>query len=196
MEWIRRHASRKSTEESLVSSAEQNCPEAHLSLLQKYLDVAPYLLPNEPEVVAPYLWHTDLHAGNIFVDQGHISSIIDWQGTWVGPLILLARHPRLVDYHGDILLKAPPNFKDLGSEEKIKIRRQMSSSIILSLYERHTAKENPLLDRVFRFPHGPTRLNPIQFVGDTWDDDILPLREALIRVERYVHGSLCSDLQF
>lgn len=120
MEGIRCDAIPTSADDPLGASSEQNSPEAHLSLLQKNLDVAPYLLPDEPEVVAPYLWHSDLHAGNIFVDQGHISSIIDWQGTWAGPLILVARHPRLVDYHGDIILKAPANFKDLGPDEKMK----------------------------------------------------------------------------
>jgi Phosphotransferase enzyme family len=96
----------------------QNSPDSHLSLLQKYLDVAIYLLPDDPGVVAPFIWYTDLHPGNIFVDQGRISSVIDWQGTWAAPFIIQARHPRLVDYHGDIILKAPANFKDIEPDTK------------------------------------------------------------------------------
>ncbi|PWY63891.1 phosphotransferase family protein [Aspergillus heteromorphus CBS 117.55] len=127
-----------------------------------YLKVAPYLLPDAPAVVAPYIWHTDLHAGNIFVQKGKISSVIDWQGLWAAPLILQARHARLVDYDGEVILKAPANFKDLEPAEKTRIRGIM----------------------ILRFDHGRIRCEPILFVGDTWDDDIIPLRESLIRLER------------
>ncbi|KKK20511.1 phosphotransferase family protein, partial [Aspergillus rambellii] len=158
----------KNPDDPLVTSATQNSPESHILLLQKYLEIVPYLLPDDPAVVASHLWHTDLHSGNIFVDRGRICSVIDWQGTWAAPLILQARHPRLVDYHGEIILKAPPSFKDLEPAEKARI-----------------AKQVPLLDKVLHFDHGRTRCEPIQFVGDTWDNDILPLRESLIRIEKY-----------
>ncbi|EDN07706.1 predicted protein [Histoplasma mississippiense (nom. inval.)] len=46
--------------------------------------------------------HTDLHSGNLFVDNGHITSAIDWQGAWAGPLFLERRHPRPIDHHGDV----------------------------------------------------------------------------------------------
>lgn len=185
LEWIKRFAVPKAQDDPLMTSATQNSPSSHISLLHRYLEVAPYLLPSDPaDVVASHLWHTDLHSANIFVDNGHISSVIDWQGTWAAPLILQARHPRLVDYNGDILLKAPANFKDLESDEKKRIREQMSKSIILYLYEKQIAKEVPLLDKVVRYNHGRTICDPIQFVGDTWDDDILPLRESLIRIEK------------
>lgn len=182
--WIQQHATPKSEDDLLVTSATQNSPNSHISLLQKYLKVAPYLLPNDPAVVAPYIWHTDLHSGNIFVHDGKISSVIDWQGLWAAPLILQARHPRLVDYNGEVILKAPANFKHLDPAEKIRIRGCMSSSILLYLYEKQIAKEIPRLDKVLRFDHGRTRCDPILFVGDTWDDELLPLRESLIRLER------------
>ncbi|RJE20973.1 hypothetical protein PHISCL_06683 [Aspergillus sclerotialis] len=185
LEWIQQYAVPKPQDDALVTSASQNPPSSHISLLHRYLKVAPYLLPSDPEVVAPHLWHTDLHAANIFVENGHISSVIDWQGTWTAPLILQARHPRLVDYDGDIILRAPANFKDLEPDAKSKVRDQMTKSIILYLYEKQIAKEVPLLDIVIRFNHGRTRCEPIQFVGDTWDDDILPLSESLIRIEKY-----------
>ncbi|KAM5435405.1 Phosphotransferase enzyme [Microsporum canis] len=185
LEWISQYAIPKSQDDPLVTSATQNSPNSHISLLRRYLKVAPYLLPSDPTVIAPQIWHTDLHSANIFVQDGRISSVIDWQGTWAAPLMLQARHPRLVEYNGDIILKAPANFKDLEPEDKRKVREQMSKSIILYLYEKQIAKEIPLLDKVIRFNNGRTRCEPIHFVGDTWDDDILPLRESLIRIEKY-----------
>ncbi|BCR96713.1 phosphotransferase enzyme [Aspergillus luchuensis] len=182
--WIQKYATPRPKDDPLVTSASQNSPNSHIDLLHKYLKVAPYLLPNAPAVVAPYIWHTDLHAGNIFVQKGKISSVIDWQGLWAAPLILQARHARLVDYNGEVILKAPANFKDLEPAEKTRIRGLMSSSILLYLYEKQIAQDIPLLDRVLRFDHGRIRCEPILFVGDTWDDEIIPLRESLIRVER------------
>jgi hypothetical protein len=110
--------------------------------------------------------------------------VIDWKGTWAAPLILQAHHPLLVEYHGDIVLKAPANFKDLEPDDKNKVREQMSKSIILHPYEKQIAKEVPLLNKVLHHNHGRTRCEPIHFIGDTWDDDILPLRESLIRIEK------------
>ncbi|KAB8225702.1 kinase-like domain-containing protein [Aspergillus novoparasiticus] len=185
LEWIERYAVPKPEDDHLVTSASQNSPSCHIELLQKYMKVAPLLLPDEPDIIAPHIWHTDLHAGNIFVNIGKISSVIDWQGIWAAPLFLRARHSRLVDYNGDIILKTPTNFKDLEPDEKDKIRQRMSSSILLHLYETQVVKENPLLNKVLRFSYGRTRCDPIHFVDDTWDDDIIPLRESLIRVERY-----------
>lgn len=115
------------------------------------------------------------------MDIGRITSVIDWQEAWAGPLVLQGRHPRLVDYQGDIILEPPPNFKDLELNEKARLKRQIASSIILYLYEQQTAKLNPHLNRVLRLKLGRVRCEPISFVGDTWDDDILPLRESLIK---------------
>ncbi|PYH81656.1 phosphotransferase family protein [Aspergillus uvarum CBS 121591] len=183
--WIQRYATPRAKDNPLVTSATQNSPSSHIALLQKYRQVAPYLLPaHNPAVVAPYIWHTDLHAGNIFVRNGKISNIIDWQGLWAAPLILQARHPRLVDYSGKVILKAPEDFHQLDPAEKTRIRGSMGRSILLYLYEKQIAKELPLLDKVLRWDHGRTRCEPILFVGDTWDDDPLPLRESLIRLER------------
>ncbi|KAL6233114.1 hypothetical protein BDW75DRAFT_232219 [Aspergillus navahoensis] len=126
-----------------------------------------------------------LHPGNLFISNGRISCMLDWQGIWAAPLLLRARHPRLVDYQGDIILKPPANFNNLDAEEKKIIREKMSKSIVIYLYGKQIAKEVPLLNRVLHLCHGRSRCDPIQFVGNTWDDDILPLRESLIQLERY-----------
>jgi hypothetical protein len=182
--WIKQYAVPRGADDPLEPSAAQNSPSAHISLLEKYLNVTPYLLPTDPDLVTSNLWHKDLHSGNIFIEKDRITSIIDWQGTWAGPLFTQARHPKLIDYDGEVILKFPENYKQLKDEEKIPIRKQVVSSIILHLYENLTAKENPRLSRVFRTEHGRTRGEVISFCGNTWDDDILPFRESLIRIER------------
>ena len=186
--WVQQYAVLKPPDDPLVTSASQNSPSSHIALLEKYLKVAPYLLPDDPPLVAPHIRHTDLHAGNIFVQDGKITSIIDWQEIWAMPLILRARHPQLVDYNGAIVLKHPANFKELDPAKKEEMRDQISRSIVLYLYEKQIAKEIPLLHKVLRYEYGRTRCEPILFAGDTWEDDILPLRESLIRLERFVYN--------
>ncbi|KMP03699.1 LOW QUALITY PROTEIN: hypothetical protein CIRG_03391 [Coccidioides immitis RMSCC 2394] len=183
--WIEQYTIPKPATDQFITSTVQNSSEAHLSLLKKYLQVAPYLLPtDDPNLITSTIWHTDLHASNLFVDKGHITSVIDWQEAWTGPLVLQGHHPHLVDYQGDIILEPPPNFKDLELNEKAQLKKQIASSIILYLYEQQTAKLNPNLNRVLHLKLGRVRCEPISFVSNTWDDDILPLHELLINVER------------
>ncbi|KAI2825123.1 hypothetical protein CBS63078_5081 [Aspergillus niger] len=106
--WIKEHAMPRSPDDPLFSSYSQNDPAEHISLLQKYLTVTPHLIPQDKDILGSFLWHTDLRTPNIFVDNsGHITSIIDWQSTWAGPLFLEGRHPHFLDYTGDLLLKPP-----------------------------------------------------------------------------------------
>ncbi|KAI9836106.1 MAG: hypothetical protein M1819_001722 [Sarea resinae] len=183
--WIKRYAVPRAADDPLATSSAQNSPNEHISILEKYLAVAPYLLPADPELANSNLWHKDLHSRNIFIENDCITSIIDWQSVWAGPLFLQARHPKLVDHRGEVILKLPTNFKDLKDGKKAELRRQVASSIILHLYKLYTAKINPRLNKVYRVEHGRTRGEAISFAGDTWDDDILPFRESLVRIEKY-----------
>lgn len=127
----------------------------------------------------------DTHASNLFVENGKISSIIDWQDSWAGPLFLQARQPQLVDYDGDILLRLPPHYDALeDQDEKSRIRSQVEKSILLWSYERNTKNINHLLHEVFHLPHGRTRRDVVDFSANTWDADIVPFRESLIRIQR------------
>lgn len=135
-------------------------------------------------MVQPTLWHPDIHDGNLFVHEGNISSVIDWQSIWVGPLILQARVPRLINYNGEIKLKLPSNYKKLDEEEKGRVTDQVSRSIQVYLYEEQTAKKTPLLNKAMRQPYRKALSQLVSFAGSSWEDDILPLRECLINLER------------
>lgn len=141
-------------------------------------------MPSDRSLTQSCLWHRDIHSGNIFVSEGKITSLIDWQATWAGPFAIQARHPRLVTYTGESLLRLPPNFKDLDPAEKQRVEEQVSASILRYSYEQQTATKNPLLMRLYRLKHVKTRTNPIFFAGDSWDDDIIRFRETLISLNR------------
>ncbi|KAF2433867.1 phosphotransferase family protein [Tothia fuscella] len=166
------------------ASKGQNSPQAHIDLLGKYISVIAQLLPNQPELLTPILWHRDLHTGNLFIKDGKISSVIDWQSSWVGPLILRARAPRLLDYNGEIILKLPPTYEEMPEDERRLVEYQMQQSMQIYSYEHKTAGRNPLLDRVLRYPQGKMLSNVVEFASTSWNGDILPLRDCLIRIER------------
>ncbi|KAF2476201.1 kinase-like protein [Lindgomyces ingoldianus] len=191
--WLRRYAEAlPPTMERWGASKGQSCPQAHIDLLEKYLSVIAQLLPEQPELLTPMLWHRDLHTSNLFIHEGKISSVIDWQSCWVGPLILRARAPRLLDYNGEIMLKLPPAYEEMPEDERRLVECQVQQSIQVYSYEHKTAGRNPLLDRVLRYPQGKILSNVVDFASTSWNGDILPLRDSLIRIERYeTRPALC-----
>ncbi|KAJ5156966.1 uncharacterized protein N7482_008066 [Penicillium canariense] len=187
IQWIKNYAVPKPPSEAMLVSSAQNSPQSHLQLLEKYLKVAPSIVDIEPILSRPTLWHGDLHSSNFFVKDGHITAVIDWQGTWAGPLFLQAQPSPLVDYQGDILLQRPDNFDDLDPEQQAQIKRKIFKSTLYQLYLLETEKRNPLLTKAFHMDHGKTRRLSVQLAGNTWDDDIVSFREALINIERFWH---------
>jgi hypothetical protein len=68
----------------------------------------------------------------LFIDDGRVTSIVDWQDVWVGPPLPQAQHPRLVDYDGKMLLRLPDNYEDMAdSDEKAGITDRVERSILL-----------------------------------------------------------------
>lgn len=178
-------------------SKAQNDPAAHIDLLRKYLQVVPRLVNVDKKLAGAALWHPDLRPSNIFVDEaGHITSVIDWQGAWTGPLFLQALPSPILTYNGPMLLKQPENFANLDPAEQSRLQQQISRSLLHQLYLFHTEKENPILAKIIHLKHGRTRRLPIALAGNTWDEDIIPFREALINVEQYVISLPCSRLLF
>lgn len=170
------------------TSAQQESPTAHTTALRKLLSAIPLIVPQDSDITSPRLWHPDFHAGNIYIDdQGQISSIIDWQGAWTAPVFIGANPPLLLDYGIDMLMNLPDNFKELDEDTKAKLRHQVSESILIHSYERLTAKVNPLMHKMMRYPHGKTLKQLEAFAGGTWDNCLYPLQECLIQVQKWVN---------
>ncbi|KAJ5587245.1 uncharacterized protein N7459_003010, partial [Penicillium hispanicum] len=185
MEWIKNHAILKSPSDDILVSSAQNSPQAHLQLLERYLKIAPSLVDISTPLTRSTLWHTDLHSSNLFVDNNHITAVIDWQGSQASPLFLQAQPSPFLDYQGRILLNRPGNFDDLDPEHQAEIKQRISKSTLFQLYLIETKQRNPILAKAFHIDHGKTRRLPIEYAGNTWDDDIVSFREALINVERH-----------
>lgn len=187
IDWIRDYADPQKTTDTpwQYTSAAQHSPEVHVTSLQKFLAAIPRIVPNDPEIMSPRIWHPDFHAGNIYVDdQARVSNIIDWQGAWTSPVIFGANPPLLLDYAVDMLMKLPENFKTLDETTKNQLRYQVSQSILIYSYETLTAEKNPLMHKMMRHSHGQTLKQLEAFAGSTWDNCLYPLQECLIRAEK------------
>lgn len=137
--------------------------------------------------MSPTLWHRDIRAPNIFVHQDRVAGLIDWQDTWVGPLFFQARQPRLVNYSGELMMKLPESYDALEDEsEKRRLRSQVEKSNLLWKYETESKEKNPILHDRSQIKQSLTRRDAVDFAVNTWDEDIIPFRECLIRIARYV----------
>ena len=71
------------------SSTEPELPDEVLTLLERYLQLSPAMVPPKSldDTHLPTLWHPDLHLDNVFVDpeSQQITRIIDWQSAAVVP---------------------------------------------------------------------------------------------------------------
>lgn len=130
-----------------------------VNALQNYLRIVKFLLPSDKSITSACLWHSDLHAENIFVHPERpteVLGIIDWQSSEILPLIDHARQPYFIDYEGPMLTDLEPpafpeNYDQLdaaGQEEAQKLYFHMS---LAALYRRLTYNNNELLFKAMQF---------------------------------------------
>jgi Ser/Thr protein kinase RdoA (MazF antagonist) len=91
------------------SLTELEMPHEMLNLIDRYLQLAPAMVPPQStediDIHSPTLWHPDLHPNNIFVDPASkkISHVIDWQSASSLPLFYHFHVPTAIKHHGPAL---------------------------------------------------------------------------------------------
>ncbi|QQK42180.1 kinase-like protein [Penicillium digitatum] len=103
-------------------------PLEHIASLEKYLQIAPYLIPqNNSAITRPVMRHPDLQPNNIFVsDKLEITGLIDWQHSVVLPLFLQCGIPNSLQNYGDEVSESlqipclPDNFNNLEEREQFE----------------------------------------------------------------------------
>ncbi|PLN85569.1 kinase-like domain-containing protein, partial [Aspergillus taichungensis] len=91
--------------------------EKKITALAWYQQVINALLPKNPAIASPYLWHDDLHYDNIFIDPqnpGKITGIIDWQSCHISSLFNHNPDPAFLNWDG-----LEPETLDLVSRPKL-----------------------------------------------------------------------------
>jgi hypothetical protein len=136
-------------------------PNDYVSLLQRYLKLAPYLAGTSPKYGNCHtISHPDFHLDNIFADPKtkRIISIIDWQSTMISPISLQRKFPQFLEPLND----RPPDGP-------------------LAHYGRLVKGRDPLRKAIIDDPYHPIKTKPIQLVPGCWErEDLFSLRNSLI----------------
>jgi serine/threonine protein kinase len=86
-----------------IYNYQKQLPSEHLDNLEKYLRVAPFLIPDGNKTLSrPTLRHADVQPNNVFIsDDLGITSLIDWQHCSILPLFLQCAIPNSFQNYGD-----------------------------------------------------------------------------------------------
>jgi hypothetical protein len=129
----------------------QPTADAKLDVISDFRKVASFILPKDATVTKPVLWHTDLHADNIFVgpnNSSKILAIIDWQSAHVAPLCQQVITPAFLDFNGPkpdeglSFPSLPENFQTLSAEEKANAEGLQTQQLLYKLYEIQSGRQN------------------------------------------------------
>ena len=139
----------------------QYCPskELKIKVLQDYLKVSSKILPKDPALSKPTLWHGGLHADNIFVDPSDptkVPNIIDWQSISVSPLFLQARHPSLIEFEGPIPegfgpIELPSDFDQMNEEAQLQAKNLRAAQSLWKIYEILMLQQCPDIAHALQF---------------------------------------------
>ncbi|KAI7087692.1 hypothetical protein KC356_g3914 [Hortaea werneckii] len=159
-------------------------PRARMSLLQRFEAVSAYLPPSQPVLNRGTLFHWDLRAPNFFIEDGHITSLIDWQDAWIAPLFMQERRPQLLEDDGEMVLRLPDYFETMEDKaEKAKVQAQVEKSILSWYYHRVVRERFPALQDLFDLPLPRIRRETVLFASDIWEGETLPLRACLYQLQ-------------
>ncbi|KAF9019508.1 kinase-like domain-containing protein, partial [Rhodocollybia butyracea] len=171
-QWIRNYAIPRKTTDPFYTEKDDNLPQSHIELLDRFVAVLPHILPS-PELCVSVFWHADLHASNVFVADApgvpHITSIIDWQNMHVLPTPMQIGHAafdeRIEVSDDKVLPQYPPDLNTLPSSEKASLKVDWA-----------VAGQQKHYELLFVGP-------PIHEFSRTWFQGLHRLRRSLIQIQ-------------
>lgn len=181
MRWVEAYAKPRMNFHRSMESPE--IPDDFLSLLIRYMKLAPCLVPtNSKGIHSKTLSHPDLHLDNIFIDPNtkKITHLLDWQSTSVSEMFLQQGFPPMLPHpeHGssDSTMK-----DDIKCQDSKKGENQNED--ILSRYECLNKIGNPRRWAAIKGDYISILTKPISLVCGAWDRrDVFAFRHALIAV--------------
>jgi hypothetical protein len=153
-------------------------PDDYISLLNRYLQVAPYVSPGP---FRTSLSHPDLHLDNIFVDPDtkKITCIIDWQSASVSEPFLQYRIPRMllpVDRRSSYGLETMA--EQFGSGEGSN-----KTADLLSHYRNLSRLKNEQRWAAVNLHNRSLLTDPVSLLCGAWSkSDVFSFRHALIHL--------------
>lgn len=160
----------------------------HIKLWQKFDAATDFVTAVSPRFQRPTLWHGDLCVTNIFVKKNKITAIIDWEGSWVTPLIFAIRQPRMLMRQPGLLFQVPNPDQIASLPDGPEKDRAMQSFIwyyIRYAYQTELERSSPVFEQVEQIPLVTTLQQLVLQAADTWTAGAVPLRGCLITLSKH-----------
>ncbi|EIW82704.1 protein kinase subdomain-containing protein PKL CAK Fmp29 [Coniophora puteana RWD-64-598 SS2] len=162
-------------------------PSDHIENLDRYLSIAPSLIPRDPTLCHFRIRHPDLQPSNIIVNSNmRVVGLIDWQHTSILPQFLLAGIPGRIQNYDDPVSQSmaqpllPANLDDLDRESREKELELYRRRLVHYHYIKNTKKYNELHYAALADPVGMLRRRLFCYASDLWEGETLALKVALI----------------
>ena len=171
-----------------IYNYQEQSPLDHIASLEKYLQIAPYLIPHDNEALArPTLRHPDLQPNNIIAsDKLEITSLIDWQHCAILPLFLQCGIPNSLQDYGDAVSESlevpelPPNFDDLSEREQFEQAVLLRRRQLHYYYIAKTAQLNSVHYDALAHDFGIIRRKLFDHASEPWEGDNVTLKADLV----------------
>lgn len=185
---IRHHAKPQPRQTFLLPTKYDIHPSEHTSLLSRFLQLAPHLIP-PGSYSAPTLRHPDLSLSNILLAPGSskIVSIIDWQDAVIFPRFMQAGYPAFCEHDFSKpqslqIPSLPDDFDEMDIDQQRQCRAIFRLEEANLYYTAATGVHNDQHMAVLKLPHLGMRQCLHRQTGYPWDGDVINLRAALVGI--------------
>ncbi|EFW20390.1 conserved hypothetical protein [Coccidioides posadasii str. Silveira] len=196
MACLRDHAKLQPRKTFLLPTDYDINPEEHISLLSQFMQLTPFLVPSQSNLIAPTLRHPDLSLANILLVPGStkIASVIDWQDASIFPLFMQAGYPAFCEHVSSRLQSLqipglPKGLDKMNPQDQIQIKTKFRLEEMNLYYTAATGIHNEEHMEALRIPHLSMQQYLIQQTGYPWDGDVINLRAALVDREKALKES-------
>ncbi|KAL5499239.1 hypothetical protein ACEPAH_1757 [Sanghuangporus vaninii] len=167
-------------------------PSDHIENLNRYLRIAPSLIPGNPALGRFSIRHPDLQEGNIIVSRSpdsnlRVVGLFDWQHASILPLFLLASIPDHFQNYGDPVSEymmppsLPENLDDLDKAAQSREKELYRRRLVHYHYVKNTEECNTLHYAPLTEPMSVLRRRLFYHASDPWEGETLTLKVALIQ---------------
>ncbi|KAJ7665061.1 protein kinase subdomain-containing protein PKL/CAK/Fmp29 [Mycena polygramma] len=171
---------------------QKQTPSDHIENLDRYLLIAPSLVPRDPALRHFCIRHPDLQVNNIIVsrspdDSGwQVTALIDWQHVSILPLFLFAGVPQRLHNYNDPISQSmtwpslPENFDNLDESEQNRAKELYHQRIIHYHYVGNTMMHNKLHYAAETDPASLLLRRLFHHARAPWEGETIALKVALI----------------
>ncbi len=170
---------------------QEQSPFDHIKNLNRYLLIAPSLVPRDPALCHFRIRHPDLQQNNIIVSRSpdskwRVVALLDWQHASILPPLLSAGIPERLQNYNDSISQSmtrpslPQNFEQLDKREQSRAKELYYDRLTHYHYVKHTEEHNDLHYAALTDPVGMLRRRLFYHASAPWEGETLALKVDLI----------------